>query len=293
MTSATSSLSASPRHDVSFGGIIRSETLKLLSIRSTLWAYAVLAAVTIGVTAQVSAATNFAWIEEGLTQEGMQAAAVDAVATSTDINVLVVSVLGVLMIAGEYSTGTIRSTFTAVPRRVPVLIAKYLVFGVVTSLVGVLALAVAVPISLGMLAGNDIHVLLDDPDYWLTTISSVGYLAAVGLIALGIGAILRNVVSGVTVALGFLFVLPLALGLVGGLLESQTWLRNIVMVLPFNLGSALTTHPGYAEFASPGTPLESEPGVWVVEPWHGALGLVAWVILLLLVAIAVIRRRDV
>jgi len=155
------------------------------------------------------------------------------------------------------------------------------------------ALAVAVPISLGMLAGNDIHVQLEDPDYWLTTIASVGYLTAAGLIALGIGAILRNIVSGVTVTLGFLFVLPLALGLVGELLESQTWLRNIVMVLPFNLGSALTTHPGYAEFASPGTPLESEPGVWVVEPWQGALGLTAWVVLLLVTAIAIVKRRDV
>jgi ABC-2 type transport system permease protein len=293
MTTATRSISTTPRHDVGFGGVVRSEALKLLSIRSTLWAYAVFAVITIGVTAQVSAATNFAWFDGEVSQAGMQAAAVDVVANSTVINVLVIGVLGVLVIAGEYSTGMIRSTFTAVPRRVPVLLAKYLVFGVVTTLVGLLALAIAIPISWGLLAGNDIHVQLNDPDYWRAAIGSVVYLTAVGLIALGIGTVFRSIVSGVTVTLGFLFVLPLALGLVGSALESQTWLRNIALVLPFNLGVALTTHPGWPEFASPGVPVEIEPGEWVLEPWHGALGLAVWVIALLVAAIALVKRRDV
>src|SRR5690606_2516707 len=106
--------------------------------RSTWWIYAVMVVVTVGVGAQMSDQVDFAWFDGDMTQIGKQAAAVNALTISTSLNVLIVSVLGVLVIAGEYSTGMIRSTFTAVPRRVPALLAKFLVFAVVTSLVNAL-----------------------------------------------------------------------------------------------------------------------------------------------------------
>lgn len=293
MSSATTFTPAPARRTLSFAGILGSEALKLVSIPSTRWAYAVMAAITIGITAQISASTSFAWLESGLSDLGMQAAGVNAVSISTDLNVLVVSIVGVLVIAGEYSTGMIRSTFTAVPRRVPVLVAKFLVFAVLTTLVGAGAVVVAIPISVSLLAGNDISVRLDDPDYWLAAIGSVGYLVAIGLIAFGIAAILRNLVGAVATTVGVVLVAPIALGFVGGLLESQEWLRNLTMLLPFNLGRALTTHPGYSDFASPGAPPPVSTGVWALEPWHGALGLSVWVAVLLATAIVVVRRRDV
>lgn len=278
--------------DVSLWGIVRSEWIKLRSVRSTWWVYAAMVVVTVGVGTQMSSSTSFAWFDGRIAQSGMQAAAANVVNISTDINVLVVSVLGVLVIAGEYSTGMIRSTFAAVPRRVPALLVKSLVFAVITFLVGALAVAITIPISLGLLAGNGIVVRLDDPHFWRAMAGSVGYLVLIGLIAFGIGAILRNVVGGIAVALGVVFVAPLAIGLLAGSLESQVWLRNAAALLPFNLGRAWTMHPGYAEFSSPGLPLERQEGLWVLEPWQGAVGLVAWVIVLFIVATVTLKRRD-
>lgn len=290
-TSRTSVSTATPR-GLSAGGVMHSEWIKLRSIRSTWLTYCVLLVVTVGVGAQMSSSTSFAWLDGGITQLGMQAAGVNAVIISTDVNVLVVSVLGVLVIAGDYSTGMIRSTFIAVPRRVPALLAKSFVFAVVTLLVATLAVAITIPISIALLAANDIDIRLDDPHYWRAMIGSIGYIVLIGLIAFGIGAILRNIVGGVAVALGLVFVAPLALGLVSGSSTPQVWLQNVTALLPFNLGRALNTHPGYADFASPGVPLQRPEGLWVLEPWQGALGLVAWAIVLLTAAIVLVKRRD-
>ena len=99
-------------------------------------------------------------------------------------------------------------------------------------------------------------------------------------------------VVSVAVAIGIVLVLPIGLGLVSGASQALLWLQNLSLLLPFNLGRALTTHPGYADFASPGLPLQRPEGLWVLEPWQGALGLAAWVIVLLTTAIVLVKRRD-
>lgn len=290
--STTTPIFTATGHDVSFGGTIRSEWIKLRSIRSTWWTYAVLVVIAVGVGIQMSSSTSFAWFDGEVAQIGQQAAGVNVVNISTDVNVLVVSVLGVLVIAGEYSTGMIRSTFTAVPRRVSALLAKASVFAALTFVIGALALAITIPFSIALLAANGIDVRLDDPHYWASMVGSLVYLVLIGLLAFGIGALLRNVVSGIATAIGLVLVLPLAIGLLAGVLGSQIWLRNLTGLLPFNLGRAMTTHPGYAEFSSPGSPVESPEGLWVLEPWQGALGLVVWVVALLIPAIVLLKGRD-
>ncbi|RWZ67826.1 ABC transporter permease [Labedella populi] len=283
---------AAIRHGLSLRGMIRSEWIKLRSIGSTWWMYAALLVMTVGIGTQMSSSTSFAWLgDEQPTQMGMQAAAVNAMILGADINVLVVGVLGVLVIAGEYNTGMIRSTFTAVPRRVPVLLAKAMVFAVVTFLVGILSLAITVPMSIGILAGNGIDVRLDDPHYWRAVIGSLVYVVLVGLIAFGIGAILRNIAGGIALALGLVLVAPIALGLVSGV-GPQLVLRNVSLLFPINLGRALTAHPGYPDFAAPGEPPVRLEGLLVLEPWQGALGLVVWVVVLFAAAVVLLKRRD-
>jgi ABC-2 type transport system permease protein len=279
--------------DLGFAGILHSEWIKLRSVRSTPWLLALIAAITVGVGTQMSSSMNFDWVEGGMPLQGVQAAGVMALTSSTDLNVLVVSVLGVLVIAGEYSSGTIRSSFAAVPRRVPVLLAKALVLAVVTFVVVALATAVTIPISLAVLAGNGVDVRLDDPYYWRGVAFGVVYLALLALIAVGIGAIFRTIVSGIAIVIGFVLVLPIALGFVPGGLGQMIWLQNVTRLLPFNLGRAAYTHPGYDDFISLGA--ETEPpadGLWALDAWQGVLGLVSWVVVLFLVAIVALRRRD-
>lgn len=291
MSSTTAPVFVTTGRNLSFGGIIRSEWIKLRSIRSTWWSYGVFVVLIVGLAAQLSSALSFDWYDGTPTQAGMQAAGVNAVMVGVEIAALVVAVLGVLVIAGEYGTGMIRSTFTAVPKRVPAIVAKALVFAVVTFVVGAMATAIAIPISVGLLSQNGIGIRLDDPDYWRALIGGVGYLVMVGLIAFGIGAILRNTTGGIAVALGLVFAAPLALSLVGGAVP-QAWVQNLGALLPSNLGRALYAHPGYADFASPGLPLEQPEGIWMLEPWHAALGLAGWIVVLFTAAIVLLKRRD-
>lgn len=281
----------SPRRNLSFAGILLSEWIKLRSIRSTWWSYAVLVVLTVGLAVQLSSSLSFDWYDGTPSQAAMQAAGVNSVMIGVEIGVLVVSVLGVLVIAGEYGTGMIHSTFTAVPKRVPALLAKALVFAAATFAAAALALVVAVPISVGLLARNGVDVRLDEPEYWRAMIGGVGYLVLTGLMAFSVGALLRNTTGGIAVAVGLVFAAPLALSLVGGF-ASPIWMQNLSALLPSNLGRALYAHPGYADFASPGLPLERPDGLWVLEPWQGALGLGLWVVVPFTVAVVMLKRRD-
>lgn len=293
MSTTTTRSAEATRRELSFGAIIHSEWIKLRSIRSTWWLLALMFVITVGIAVQMSASTSFAWLEGGMTQAGQQAAGVNAITSAADLNLLVACVLGVLVIVGEYSSGTIRTSFAAVPRRVPVLLAKALVLAGVMLVIGALALAVAVPLSVAILAGNGVDVRLDDVHYWRGAIGGTVYLTLAALIAFGIGAIFRSTVGGIAASIGLVLILPIALGLAAGSLADQAWLQNVARLLPFNLGRALYTHPGLEDFIALGAEAEPPPrGLWALEPWQGALGLAVWVAVVFAVAIVGVRRRD-
>jgi len=277
-------------HNLSFGGILRSEWIKLRSVRSTWWCFAILVALTIALGTQMSSALTFYGVDGVIPQAAVQAMAVYGLTVSTDFSALIVSTLGVLIVAGEYGTGMIRSTLTAVPRRLPALLAKALVFGFATLVVSAVAFGLSVPISVAFFASNEIDVDLSDSRYWLSLLGGVGYLVFVGLIAFGLGAIIRNTAGGIAVALGLNLAAPLVLGAMSGFTQA-TWLQNIQYVLPSNAGRAMFGYP--ANFADPFAPYPpATDGVWIMEPWQGGLVLVAWVVVLMSVAAILLKRRD-
>ena len=106
-------------------GILRSEWIKLRSVRSTVWSYAIIVVVSLGMALLMSTTFNFG----GATLPAEQHVYIVMQASTFGIyfGQLIVAVLGVLIISGEYSTGMIRSTLTAVPKRIPALAAKALV----------------------------------------------------------------------------------------------------------------------------------------------------------------------
>lgn len=269
--------------------VVVSEWVKLRSLRSTWWALGALAAVTVGVAAQVSSSLSFYGVPGVVSQDAMQDLGVYVVTVSTDFGALVVAVLGVLMIAGEYGTGTIRNSLTAVPTRLPVLGAKALVLACATFAVATAAFAVAVPISTGLLAGNDVDVHLDDPHYWFAVLGGVTYLVLVALIAFGIGALVRSTTGGIAISLGLLLAAPVALSLLFGV-DPPAWAENLAVLLPTVAGKLLFTYPAAQRWVDLSAP--SVDGAWVGEPWHGALVLVGWVAVLLAVAGLLLRRRD-
>ncbi len=185
---------------------------------------------------------------------------------------IIVGILGVLAITGEYSSGMIRATLAAVPRRLPVLWAKVLVIGVST-------FVVAVPASFGAFAlgqtilGTGHNTTLSDPGVLRAVIGSAVYLAAIALLGLGLGALLRHTAGAIGALFGLLMVapglLPLAL--------PKSWGDSIVPYLPSNAGESFSSVVPKAGMLSAG---------------GGALVLVAWLVVLLGVSAVLLRRRD-
>lgn len=263
-----------------FGRLVRSEWIKLRSIRSTIWCYAVLAFVTIAMAVLVGAGSDSG---SGIPQDLVNALTVSKSTTAVAFAALVVGVVGVLTISGEYTTGQIRSSFTADPRRVGVALAKAAVVGVVTFVVSTVATWIGVAVSVPLQATHGLHPDLTDWKVLAPILGSSVYLTLIALMALGIGLLVRSSAGGIAITLGLLLVLPGVLSLVGNVTKAQ-WVSNVVRFLPSESGSQLY------QYAVAGTP--AQQGV-VLNGWSGFTVLFAEVIVVLALALAAARRRDV
>ncbi|WEO77100.1 ABC transporter permease [Cryobacterium sp. SO2] len=258
---------------VRFTGILRGEWIKLRSLRSTAWtvviivvvqlAFAILMALTMTEpadgTATRDAATNVAVISATL---GLVAAQ------------LAIAVQGVLLTGGEYSTGQIRSTLTAVPTRLPVLWAKAIVFFVLTFTVGFAAILIAYLAALPILSGVGIRPDAGDPTLWLRMAGGALYLALTGVIAMAIGAITRSVPGGLAATLGLILVLPSVLQLI-----PAEWATDLMSWLPGVAGQELFFW-GNSVLASP------------FEPWQALLVMLGAVGVVVAGAAVQLVRRD-
>jgi len=217
------------------GGTIRSEFTKLRSVRSTYWTIAALFIVSVGVAAIIGFG-----IANNLRNSPWNKAGTDATQASLiaffEIGQLIIAVLGALVITSEYSTGMIRTSLTAMPRRGTVYAAKLIVFGTVTLIsfvsffVGQAALSgsgvsaslfhsVTIPQGVNMSPGPqgpngppNYHFFgtnVISPGTVLTAIIGCAlFVTAVALIAFALGAIIRHTAGAITSAIGLMFVLP-------------------------------------------------------------------------------------
>lgn len=185
--------------------VVRSEWTKFRSLRSTWWSIgiAVLVAIGVGVLASADAAGNPA------------ASVVPATVASRSqlgglISQLVVGVLAVLFIAGEYGTGVVRSSMIAVPRRLPVLWAKLGVF--VATMLPVTLVSSLAAFALGQVFWRG-HgrpaVGLTDPGVAQVVLGAAVCIVLLGACAMAIGTLIRNTAGGITATVGLYFVLPI------------------------------------------------------------------------------------
>ena|ERR1035437_6228994 len=191
---------------------------------------------------------------------------------------LAIGVLGVLIISGEYSTGMIRSTFSAVPKRLPVLWGKAGVFGLVTLVLALpstlTAFFAAQAILKGhSLNGHDIALSFSDPGVARAVVGGALYLTLVGLFGLGLGAIFRNTAAGISAFAAILFVIPPLMGVL-----PASWNNAISPYLPSNAGSAImqTGNPAHT-----------------LAPWTGLGVFAAYTAVAIAIAAIQLRRRDV
>jgi ABC-2 type transport system permease protein len=267
---------------LTFGGVLHSEWIKLHSLRSTLWCYLVIIVITIGLGFLLAAAYRTDGTGElpNIQQQGVW---LQVATLGVGFSQLVAAVLGALVITGEYGTGMIRSTLTAVPGRISALVAKVLVFGVTTFVVGLVSIIATALLTAPLLPAKGIHPDLGDGHVWLALIGGAGYLALIGMMSLAIGALIRNSAGGIAVSLGLILVVPTILQILVGVTRAD-WAKNVGVFLPGSAGGRLYAYtPGEAAAAS---------GTLVLEPWQGLLVLLAWVIVLFVAASVLLKRRD-
>ncbi|MDQ4503949.1 ABC transporter permease [Sinomonas sp. ASV322] len=190
---------------------------------------------------------------------------------------LIIGSLAVLMISAEFSTGMARSSFAAIPTRWPVLAAKAMYAAVVgfglTYIGAYVGGLVAVPI----LNSYNLHLDMASWDVQRLMLLNAVYVAAVTLMGLGLGALLRNSAGAIVTLVALLFVLPIIFAIIQAdfFKETRKYFPTTAADAMFEAGSSAAHNTAY------------------LEPWQGALVLAAYVVVLLGAAFTSLKQRDV
>ncbi|MET7275758.1 ABC transporter permease [Streptomyces flaveolus] len=257
-----------------FANLMLSEWTKIRSVRSTVWSLAVLVVLTLVFTALFMQMGIANWDKTDASQRAEMR--MDPTGTILGSGILLsqlaVCVLGVMAIASEYSTGMIRASLLAVPRRVPVLTAKGAVFGLLVLVVGEVTAFGSFFIGAPILDGKA-PVAIGDPGVLRAVVGCGLYLALLGLFALAVGAIIRHTAASITVVVGFVLVITPMAGLLPGSVG-----EHVYAYLPTEAGFMITQ-----QHARAGD---------LLGPWEGLGVLALWTAALLAVAAVQLRRRD-
>jgi ABC-2 type transport system permease protein len=250
--------------------ILRSEWTKFRSLRSTVWTLLIAVVVMIGIGAVFSSVTAGQYHAFSAADR----ASFNAAATSLagfSLAPLAIGVLGVLLISGEYSTGMIRASLTAVPRRLPVLWGKLTVFAGVVFSLSLLASVISFYLGQSLLAGHHLNVAITAPGVPRSVLGAALYVTVAGMIGLALGAVLRNTAAAISAFVAVFFVIPQLTGLLPSSISN-----HLTQYLPSNAGTAMFgATPGHA-----------------LSPWAGFAVLCAYAAILITAAAYRLRHHD-
>ncbi|MGI5268495.1 ABC transporter permease [Nonomuraea sp. CA-218870] len=242
--------------------VIRSEWIKMRSVRSTVWTLATTAVLMLGFSALISASNKS--VAEGPIP-GDQ-----AVTTSLSggmIAALAMAALGVLMISSEYRTEAIRVSLMAVPRRLTLLSAKIIVFTAVSLAVCLVASAGAIAVGVAIMQPPSVEAA----DVARSALGSALYLTACGLFGLGLGTLIRHTAGAIVSAIGLIMVLPPMMTQLPG-----AWGTTVADYFTTNAGLLIVSNQDNGSLG----------------PWSGFAVYLAWVTAAMLAGAVLMRRRD-
>lgn len=228
-----------------FARLVNSEWIKLRTLRSTVW----VAVLTVGIMAAF--AGLFAWAITAFPEGAPTSAGV--IVVGYPIAQLAIAVLGVLVITGEYATGSIRTTLSAEPRRLGVVASKAVVLLAVTFVISSVALALSAAIAIPVLQAGGAEVTFAADDL-RALIGSVLYLTVSSWFAFGIGLLVKNTAAAITTVVGILFLLPIIVQIIAATTGAE-WLWDLYSYLPASAGSAVAA--------------SDMVGFATLEPWTG------------------------
>ena len=227
---------SNPGHGVTFAGVLRSEWTKLRTLRSTRWSLLFAFVAMAGLGPLVAAVQMSRWSQlqphDRITYDSLNTAV-----GGYHLAQLAIGVLGVLVISGEYSTGMIRSSLMAVPRRLPVLWAKVLVFAFVSFALMLVASLISFFAVQAIVTQHHVQHSIGSPGALRTVVGAALFQMVLGVLCVGLGAILRNTAGGIATFVGLLFVLP---GISAILPASVN--NSISPYLPLNAGTTVASH---------------------------------------------------
>ncbi len=251
--------------------VIASEWTKLRSVRSTSWSLFAATVLTIGFPILASAVISAHWGHRSPSDRA-NFNPLDPALVGSQIAQLAIGVLGVLVITAEYSTGMIRASFTAVPKRLPVLWGKTIVFASITFALMLPAVLVAFFASQSILSRHHANVSFSDPHVARAVIGAALYLTVIAIFSLGLGAIIRNTAGGIAAFAAILFVIPPLMNVL-----PQSWNDAASRYLPSNAGRAI---------------IALTPDSNSLSPWVGFAVLCGYAAAILGVAAILLMRRD-
>jgi ABC-2 type transport system permease protein len=307
MTTSDVRLSALPPASGRAGlrGVIASEFTKIRSVRSTYWTIAALIIVSVGIAALVGfgIANNIQhqpWNKAGT--DGTQS----ILTPFLFLGQLIIAVIGAMVITSEYSTGMIRTSLTAMPRRGTVYLGKLIVLTVVTLVMSLVTSFIAFFVGSATLSGSGVAGSLfhsvtipanvnmspggpnSPPNYTFVgtdvitsghvltaIIGSALFVTVVALIAFGLGAIIRHTAGAITSAIGLMFVLSIIIQIL-----PDTWRWDVMRFFPDAAGRVISvTLPG-----------QQNPHLW--STWPQFLVTVIWAVVFVGVGGFLFRKRD-
>lgn len=250
-------------------GTLASELTKIRSTRSTYWTLLALIVVTVGFGALASF---------GATRGGGHGPGFDPTNRSLGglyLGQLIIAVLGALVITSEYSTGMIRTSLTAMPRRGVVFAAKALVFGLVAFVTGLITSFASFFLGQALMSSDHINTTLGQPGVLRAVIGGALFLTACGMLAFGIGMILRHTAGAITAAIGLLFVVTVLVQFL-----PQSWQIHVNKWVPALAGSQIwVVH-------------QDQGGPAMLSPWAGIAVLAGYAAVALIGGFILFRGRD-
>lgn len=257
--------------DVNLGSVVRSEWIKFRSVRSSIMGVLITFVLTIGLGVLVTSLIRAHWATAGT----LDKATFDPVQTSL-VGVVfaqfAVGVIGVLFISSEYTSGAIRTTLAAVPRRIELILGKFIVLIAAVLVIGEVASFAAFFIGQAIYSGVVPTASLSNGSVLRVVIFAGLYLTLLSAVGFTLGLFFRHSAAAISIFVSLLLIVPLIL-----VFLPQSWQNDAQRFLPSQMGHAMTS-------------LTPQPNIF--SAWTSLVVLIIYVVVLLVASTTLFQRRD-